>query len=69
MGLDESGRPKSSFDPWAIVTRAQFGTVLSRALRGNTYNGGEPYYQDHLSALQRAEIMKQIDIPQNEELR
>jgi hypothetical protein len=42
---------------------------LSRALRWNEYNGGEPYYIFHLDSLQKAEIMKQIDAPGNKELR
>ncbi|MEI6118691.1 MAG: hypothetical protein WCP92_05720 [bacterium] len=51
------------------MTRAQFGTVLSRTLRGNQYNGGEPFYMLHLNALQKALIMKKIDTPANKELR
>jgi hypothetical protein len=33
MGLDTEGNPTSTFNPNVEVTRAQFGTVLSRALR------------------------------------
>jgi len=61
--------PVQTFNPNEEVTRAQFGTVLSRTLRGNQYNGGEPFYLLHLNALQKAVIMKQIDTPQNKELR
>lgn len=39
MGLEENWTtPKSTFDPNEYVTRAQFGTVFSRTLFGNTYN-------------------------------
>jgi hypothetical protein len=33
------GQGITGFDPNGEVTRAQFGTVLSRALYGNEYNG------------------------------
>jgi DNA-binding transcriptional regulator YdaS (Cro superfamily) len=69
MGLANDGTPNSNFYPELEVTRAQFGTVLSRALRGNTYNGWWPYYSDHLIALQAAEIMNQINTPEAKELR
>jgi len=69
MGLDANGTQVSTFSPNDEVTRAQFGTVLSRTLRGNQYNGGEPFYSNHLDALQKAEIMKHIDAPENKELR
>jgi hypothetical protein len=38
-------------------------------LRGNQYNGWEPFYVPHLDALQKAEVMKQINMPRNNELR
>jgi len=69
MGLDANGSQVATFNPNDEVTRAQFGTVLSRTLRGNQYNGGEPFYTNHLDALQKADIMKQIDTPENKELR
>lgn len=69
MGLDTNGNPTKNFNPDDEVTRAQFGSVLSRALRGNSYNGGEPYYTLHLNALQEVGIMTQIDTPENQELR
>ncbi|MEI7919553.1 MAG: hypothetical protein WCH65_05130 [bacterium] len=38
MGYETDGiTKKQSFDPSEIVDRAQFGTVLSRLLRGTTY--------------------------------
>ncbi|MEI8091259.1 MAG: hypothetical protein WCG98_03245 [bacterium] len=39
MGVDTKNKPVASFNPNTEVTRAQFGTVLSRALRGTKYNG------------------------------
>ncbi|HRX63959.1 MAG TPA: hypothetical protein P5060_02545 [Candidatus Absconditabacterales bacterium] len=58
-----------NFDPYGIVDRAQFGTVLSRALYGDMYNGADPYYADHLEALQDAGIMNNISNPMAPEVR
>ena len=33
MGLNANGTPDQEFNPEDIVTRAQFGTILSRVLR------------------------------------
>jgi hypothetical protein len=41
------------FNPQGEMTRAEFGTVLSRILRGNTYNSNDVYYQQHLQQLQK----------------
>lgn len=69
MGLDANGSPTNTFNPNSEVSRAQFGTVLSRTLRGNQYNGGTPYYILHLNELQKDTIMQKIDTPENKELR
>ncbi len=69
MWLDANGTPVKNFNPDIEVTRAQFGTVLSRALRGDMYNGWSPYYLFHLNQLQQAKIMKKIDTPESQELR
>ncbi|MCX6823257.1 MAG: hypothetical protein NTX91_04695 [candidate division SR1 bacterium] len=58
-----------NFYPDQEVDRAQFGTILSRLLRGEKYNGGMPYYQKHLAALKLEGIMTQIQAPHQEELR
>jgi hypothetical protein len=58
-----------NFNPNGIVTRAQFGTVLSRALYGDANNGGDPYYVDHLNALKDAGIMNSISNPNATEVR
>jgi hypothetical protein len=60
---------KKTFDPNQTVDRAQFGTILSRLLRGNENNGGTPYYQKHLAALKKAGIMTKIDTSNQKELR
>lgn len=67
MGL--MGVGITAFTPDAVVTRAQFGTVLSRALYGDIYNNGDPYYADHLQALKEANIMTNISTPSATEVR
>lgn len=52
------------FDPNAVVTRAQFGTVLSRVSRGEKYDSSTLYYEDHLEALKASGIMKNITNPE-----
>jgi len=59
----------TSFYPERIVDRAQFGTVLSRLLRGTLYAGGEPFYSRHLEALKNNAIMNDISNPLASELR
>jgi len=65
--------PKDSFDPNEIVTRAQFGTVLSRLLWQLTYAAPETelYYGRHLEALKDNAIMTKIygEWPSRQELR
>jgi hypothetical protein len=51
MGYDDNGKQSETFHPFGIVDRAQFGTILSRVLRGTKYNGADPYYLKHLNAL------------------
>ena len=57
------------FNPNGMVTRAEFGTVFSRALYGNAYNEGNPYYLHHLQALKDAGIMNDISNPNAREIR
>lgn len=59
----------TAFNPNGVVTRAQFGTVLSRALRGNLFDGADPYYKDHLQSLKDVGIMTKIDTPSANEIR
>lgn len=69
MGLKTDGTPATKFTPTGEVTRAIFGTTLSRALRGETYNWWTNRYEKHLKALQNGAIMTKIDKPFNSELR
>jgi len=59
----------TAFNPNGVVTRAQFGTVLSRALYGDIYNDGDPYYVNHLEALRDAGVMNNISNPNANEVR
>ena len=63
------GQGITEFKPNDPVTRAQFGTVLSRAIYGDAYNNGDPYYINHLNALRTAGIMTKIDTPDMKEIR
>ena len=59
-----------SFYPNAKVTRAQFGTVLSRMLRWDKYNQAWlEWYKLHLEALKEDGVMTKIDNPYRKELR
>ena len=62
--------PAKSFNPDDYVTRAQFGTVLSRLLFGDVYNIKDEsqvymnewfWYKNHLEALKNYGIMTKID--------
>jgi len=59
----------TTFNPNETVTRAQFGTVLSRLIRGTKNNGGDVYYTKHLQALKDVAIMKNIEDPDQKEIR
>jgi hypothetical protein len=54
------GQGITAFRPYDTISRAEFGTALSRALWGDKYEGGTPYYAKHLDALKAAGIMTQI---------
>ena len=58
-----------TFNPEQTVDRAQFGTILSRLLRGDKNNWWYPYYLKHLQALQTEWIMTKIDTPLLGEMR
>ena len=57
----------TSFNPYDTVSRATFGTALSRVLWWDENNGWNPYYKKHLEALKAAWIMNQIDNPEDRE--
>ena len=67
MGLMGQGIEK--FRPGDKVTRGEFGTVLSRAIWGDKYDGENPYYAKHLQALKDAGIMTNISDPNATEMR
>ena len=73
MGLKSDGTPNPTFNPNGIVSRAQFGTMLSRLLYGDVYNvyaqEDVVWYSRHLNALKVAGIMTKISNPQMLELR
>ena len=69
MGYDDNGKQSETFNPFGIVDRAQFGTILSRVLRGTKYNWGDPYYVKHLNALKADWIMTNISQPLVSEIR
>ncbi len=74
MGLESDGiTPLKSFNPNTFVTRAQFGTILSRLIFGNTYNIREwediLRYQKHFNALKENKIMNKIENPEMVEMR
>jgi hypothetical protein len=52
------------FSPNLRVTRAQFGTIMSRLLWWKKYAWGTPYYRKHLNALKENNIMTQIWNPE-----
>jgi hypothetical protein len=62
MGMD-----MDYFQPYLVVSRAQFGTILSRLLWQTTYAGGKMYYTNHLQALKDNGIMTQIDHPEEKQ--
>ena len=63
------GQWVSSFRPKDSVTRAEFWTVLSRALWWNKNEWWSTYYQNHLKALKAEWIMSKIDTPSSKEVR
>ena len=72
MGLKPNGTPDTKFSPSAEVTRAQFGTTLSRLLYGSGNNSIAPNtqrYEKHLQALKTAGIMNKITSPFMDEIR
>ena len=52
------------FLPNMEVTRAQFGTIMSRLLWWKKYAWWTPYYRKHLNALKENNIMTQLENPE-----
>ena len=63
------GQWVSSFKPTDPVTRAEFWTILSRALWWDKYEWWSTYYENHLKALKSEWIMNRIETPMNKEVR
>ena len=63
------GQGVTSFRPKDSVTRAEFWTVLSRALWWNKNEWWSTYYENHLKALKSECIMTRISTPMNKEVR
>ena len=57
------------FNPTWKVTRAQFGTTLSRVMFWWHFDGWTPYYQKHLEWLKNKWIMDNISNPNTNEKR
>jgi hypothetical protein len=65
MGLEFDGSPTKNFNPDGLISRAEFGTIFSRLLYGDKYNGdAEIWYRPHLNALKADAIMTKIDEPE-----
>jgi len=58
-----------TFRPNDYVTRAEFGTVLSRTLWWNENEWWSIYYENHLKMLKLKWIMNKIDFPLNKEIK
>jgi hypothetical protein len=68
------GQNITAFRPNDLVTRAEFGTTLSRALNAGKdelkdMNAADPYYKEHLNFLKSEGIMTKIDNPNMTEVR
>ena len=63
MGVQSDGKTAlTQFRPNSFVTRAEFGTVLSRVLYGTTYNSTTTQWREgHLENLKEQDIMNIID--------
>jgi hypothetical protein len=68
MWINADWTPSKIFNPYELVNRAQFATVLSRVIWWDTYNNWEEYYTNHIKALNEAGIINNLD-PNLEELR
>lgn len=67
MGQKADGTTAMAFNPEGLLTRAEFGTILSRILYGNEHNSSNPadpmWYAAHLKALKDDGYIKMIDTP------
>lgn len=64
------GQNTAHFSPNWVVSRAQFWTILSRAIWWNEYEWWTPFYAKHLQKLKETWIMSKISNPEwKEEMR
>ena len=63
------GQNIKNFRPNNYVTRAEFGTVLSRVLWWDNNEWWSTYYEKHLKALKSVWIMNKISSPMDNEIR
>ena len=66
MWIWSDWKKSDKFNPYEIVTRAQFATAFSRALNKSKWtviNNGTPYYSTHLQYLQSEWIIRSISQP------
>lgn len=66
MWIWSDWKKSDKFNPYEIVTRAQFATAFSRALNKSNWtiiNNGNPYYSTHLQYLQSEWIIKNVSQP------
>ena len=69
MWISSDGTPLKNFNPGGQVTRAEYATVFSRVLFGDTYNKTEwNYYENHIKALKSVWILTN-DNPSIKEIR
>jgi hypothetical protein len=63
MGVQSDGKtPLTKFNPNSLVTRAEFGTVLSRVLYGTTNNTSSPQWREgHLNNLRKSNIISVVN--------
>jgi len=72
MGRESDGKKtKKNFKPNDFVSRAEFGTVLSRLIFDGKYNTSDHihWYDKHLQAMQAIAIINDINKPTVKELR
>jgi|GEM_PF-4858411 len=72
MGINNDKTIKTKFAPDDEITRAEFGTIISRLLYKNINNDISPNkerYDKHLEILNKEKIINDISKPYNKEIR
>ena len=60
--------PNAQFMPDEPMTRAMVATIISRILWGDTFDGGNPRYLQHLKAMNNAGLVGSISSPSPDSL-